>query len=60
MKIMTRKVADGADIYHIVLPVRPALARSFDEDISPSNPEAIFCCSDLCCAHDPNAQPVAA
>lgn len=60
MNIATTKLADSAETYHIVLPVRPTLARQFDEDISPSNPEAIFCCSDLCSVSKQDLQKAAA
>jgi len=55
MNTMMSKHTDSVETYHIVLPVRPMLARKFDEEISPNKPQAIFCCSDLCRADDPAA-----
>jgi len=37
-------VRDSAEMFHIVVPQRSALAQGFDRDISPNQTQAAFFC----------------
>jgi len=50
MSTTMNKHIDSAETYHIVLPVRPALARKFDEEIGGKPSMALACIIPPCLA----------